>query len=243
LAFAVAAHVEPEILLIDEVLSVGDLAFQRKCMNHAKHLLERDVTVLFVSHSMFSIKAMCPRSIYLSGGNVAFDGATEEAIRLYDQEGRLDMAGWAKSMVGSDPASCPIYIKQIETLDESGEPRTVFDHGERIRIRLQFEAQEAFREPNFSVSFVRSDDIACCNFNTAMDGFSTHTVSGTGSIELLTPPVKLVSELYSILVLIWDKAFQRLYCAQIGKNIHIRHPELSTQFGIFHEPAEWQWTS
>ena len=241
LAFAVAAHTEPDILLIDEVLSVGDLAFQRKCMDHAKRLLERDVTLLFVSHNMFSIKAMCRRSVYLSQGKVVFDGSTDEAIRLYDQEGRLDMAGWAEKMVGSDPTKCPIYIKEIELLNERGEPCTVFDHGERMRVRLHFEAQQTLRDPNFNVALIRSDDVDCCSFNTAMDGFPTATVSGSGVIEVLTPPLKLVSELYSLQVLVWDTKFQRLHCAQVGKNFHVRHPELSTQFGVFHEAGQWSW--
>ena len=59
LAFSVSAHMQPDILLLDEVLSVGDLAFQRKCMEHAKRMLARNVTLLFVSHNMFSIKALC----------------------------------------------------------------------------------------------------------------------------------------------------------------------------------------
>jgi len=74
LAFAVAAHLEPDILLIDEVLSVGDLAFQRKCMDYAKRLQEQHTTMLFVSHNMFAIKAMCNRVIYIAGGQVRFDG-------------------------------------------------------------------------------------------------------------------------------------------------------------------------
>lgn len=243
LAFAVAAHMEPDIFLIDEVLSVGDLAFQRKCMDYAKRLLERDVTLLFVSHNMFSIKAMCRRSVYLSQGKVVFDGSTEEAIGRYDQEGRLDTAGWAKKMVGSDPSKCPIYIKEIELLNERGEPRTVFDHGERMRVRLHFEAQKTLRDPNFTVAFIRSDDVACCNFNTAMDGFPTATVSGSKVIEMLTPPLKLVSELYSLQVLVWDAKFQRLHCAQVGENFHVRHPILSTEFGVYHETAQWCWGS
>ncbi len=214
LAFAVAAHMEPDILLIDEVLSVGDLAFQRKCMNHAKRLLERDATLLFVSHNMFAIKAMCSRSIYLSKGRVALNGTTEEVTRLYDQEGRLDMASWATGMVGSDPTKCPIYIKDFELLGEDGQPRTIFEHGERMRIRLHFEAQEVLYSPNFSIGITRSDDVACCNYNTAMDGFPTALVSGSGVIELLTPPIKLVADLYSIQVLVWDPKFHRLYCAR-----------------------------
>ncbi|AGA26763.1 ABC transporter ATP-binding protein [Singulisphaera acidiphila] len=241
LAFAVAAHMEPDILIIDEVLSVGDLAFQRKCMDHAKRLRERDVTLLFVSHSMFSIKAVCDRSVYLAAGEVVYDGPTDEAIRRYDSEGRMDMSAWAQATVGSDPTQCPIYIRKLETLSERGEPRTLFDHGERIRIRLHFEAQEPVHEPNFAVALIRSDDVSCCNYSTAMDGFSTATVAGSGMIELLTPPVKLVSEMYTIHALIWDSSFQRLYCSQVGGNINIRHPTLSHQFGVFHEAAEWHW--
>ena len=110
-----------------------------------------------------------------------------------------------------------------------------------MRIRLHFEARQALRDPNFNVSFIRSDNVACCNFNTAMDGFSTDLVSGSGTIEVLTPPIKLVSELYSVQVLVWDSKFQRLFCAQTGKNFHVRHPALNTHFGVFHEAAEWSW--
>ena len=87
LAYAVSAHLEPDILLLDEVLSVGDLSFQRKCMQHAKRLQDSGATILFVSHNMFTIKSMCKRAIYLSGGQVFLDGSVEEAINLYEQEG------------------------------------------------------------------------------------------------------------------------------------------------------------
>jgi lipopolysaccharide transport system ATP-binding protein len=243
LAFAVAAHLEPDILLIDEVLSVGDLAFQRKCMEHAKRLLDRDVTVLFVSHNMFAVRALCRRAIYLARGAVCHDGPAEDVIRLYDQEARLDMAAWARGTVGSDPGRCPISATAVEILDEAGRARTMFDHGERMRVRLHFEARQPVPAPNFNVSFHRSDGVACCNYNTAMDGFSTPMVSGPGTVELLTPPLKLVSELYSLQVLIWDQAFERLYCAQEGGSFHVRHPVLSTEFGVFHERAEWSLTT
>jgi len=140
LAFAVAAHLEPDILLIDEVLSVGDLAFQRKCMEYAKRLQEQHTTLLFVSHNMFAIKAMCSRVIYIAGGQIRFDGAPEEAIQLYEQESRLDTAPWAQQLVGADPSQHPIKLTDIELCDEDGEARTVFDYGDRMRVRLTFEA-------------------------------------------------------------------------------------------------------
>ena len=93
--------------------------------------------------------------------------------------------------------------------------------------------------PNFSVSFIRSDNVACCNYNTAMDDFNVGTVVGEGVVELLTPPLKLVAEHYTINILIWDSHFHRLYCAQVGKNFHVAHAVLGTEFGVFHESGEW----
>jgi len=239
LAFAVAAHMEPEILLIDEVLSVGDLAFQRKCMDFAQKLLSRNTTLLFVSHNMFAIHAMCDRAIYLANGKVSADGPTDEITRLYDKEARLDVVPWAQRRVGTDPTKCPVFIDGVELLDEDGQSRTLFDHGNRMRIRIRYQANEPLTNPNFTVAFLRSDDVACCNYNMAMDEFRMGGVSGTGTIELLTPPLKLVSELYSVQVIVWDSAFQRLLCAQNGGNFHVRHPLLSRDFGVFHEQGRW----
>ena len=241
LAFSVAAHMEPDILLIDEVLSVGDLAFQRKCMDFAQRLLKRNATLLFVSHNMFTIKAMCDRAIYLTRGRVTADGQTEEVARLYDQESSLDMAGWAHGVVGKDPSKCPIHIREIEILDEYGEPAAIFDYGQPMKIRLHFRMSDMIERPNFNVAFIRSDNVACCNYNTAMDGFRTDSAGDYDILELVTPPLKLVSELYSVHVLVWDSKFQHLYCAQVGKNFHVRDPALSTEFGVFHEPGNWNW--
>jgi lipopolysaccharide transport system ATP-binding protein len=241
LAFAVSAHLDPDILLIDEVLAVGDLAFQRKCMEHTRRLRERGGTALLVSHNMFAIKATCDRIIYLSKGRVGFDGPPEDGIHLYEQESRLDTLPWAQGRIGDDPLARPIQVTKVETLDTAGRPCSQFKHGEPMRVRVSYHAREVVRRPNIVVAFVRSDNVACCSFSTALDGFDTGTVSGDGAVELLVPPIKLISELYAIHVLIWDADFQRLYCAQIGTTFHVQHPVLSTHFGTFHEPAEWSW--
>jgi len=117
LAFAVAAHLEPEILLLDEVLAVGDVAFQQKCMDFAKDLQRRDATILFVSHNMFSIKTMCERVIYLKQGRVEFDGSTDAGIARYEEDCRLG-ALWTPE--GKD--SWPIRVTDIAVRNEDGEP-------------------------------------------------------------------------------------------------------------------------
>jgi lipopolysaccharide transport system ATP-binding protein len=212
-------------------------------MEHARSLRKRNATVLFVSHNMFSIKAMCDRVICLSRGRLIYDGPTEEGIALYEKESRLSVAHWARDVVGSDPTRRPIYVTDVETLSEGGEPRTVFEHGERMRVRVAFNASQQVANPNFVIAFLRSDGVACCNYSTATDGIAIPAVRGDGVVDVLTPPIKLVSELYAIQVLVWDDKFQRLQCAQEGPSFHVRHDLLSTHFGVFHEGADWTWST
>jgi lipopolysaccharide transport system ATP-binding protein len=239
LAFAVAAHLEPEILLLDEVLSVGDLPFQRKCMEHAKRLQSGNATVLFVSHNMFAVKAMCNRVIYLSSGRVRLDGSPEEAIQLYERDSRLAPAQWAQHLLGDDPPQRPIHVTDMEVLDEQGQPRTIFNYGDRLRVRMHFESPGRIENPNFCIGLIRSDNVPCCCFSTGLDGFTTPSSPGQNVIELLTPPLKLISDLYTIHVNIWNRTFQKHYGAQICATFHVRDSVLSTHFGVFHEPGEW----
>jgi lipopolysaccharide transport system ATP-binding protein len=87
LAFAVAAHLEPEILVVDEVLAVGDAQFQKKCLGKMEDVGKEGRTVLFVSHSMSTVRQLCTRSCLLSAGSVVYDGLPAEAISHYMQEG------------------------------------------------------------------------------------------------------------------------------------------------------------
>jgi lipopolysaccharide transport system ATP-binding protein len=185
---------------------------------------------------MFAVKAMCNRVIYISDGQVRFDGSPEDAIGLYEQENRLS------TLFGNKLSQCPISITDMELFDENDRPCRVFNYGERMRIRLEFEAVREVLNPNFVVAFIRSDNVACCNYNTTMDGVKIPSLMGKGVIELLTPPLKLVAESYIIHLLVWEADFQQLYSSQVGTTFHVRHQLLSARhFGVFHESAEWFW--
>ena len=243
LAYAVAAHMEPEILLIDEVLSVGDLAFQRKCLDHAQRLRERNATVLFVSHSMLTVNAMCERVIYLSDGGVRFDGPADQAIQAYEADVRSQGPSSIRRAGRRYSPEAPLMITGMELLDEGGRPCQAFDHGERMRIRIHFDAPIELTNPNFVVAFVRSDGVACCNYSTVMDGFPIASLRGPGAIETLTPPLALVAETYTVHVLVWDARFEIRYLdAHEGPVFQVRHDVLSAHFGVFHEPATWHWS-
>ncbi|WP_454760903.1 ABC transporter ATP-binding protein [Caulobacter segnis] len=239
LAFSVAAHLEPDILLLDEVLSVGDLPFQRKCIDFVKDLQKRQATILFVSHNMFSIKTMCDRVIYIRKGRVQFDGPTERGIALYEADCRLSAVPWARAAGIIDAENTPIVITEVAMLDQAGAARSVFDHGEPMRLRIDYEIREPLDDPNLIVAFIRSDGVVCCNYSTALDGVAIDSKPGRGRIELVTPPLTLISELYKIEILVREKGFQALVCGQHGGSFHVRDPVLDMHFGVFHEAGAW----
>src|SRR5438105_1261958 len=240
LAFAVSAHLEPDILVIDEVLAVGDLAFQRKCLEHTKRLRDNGGTVLLVSHNMFAIKATCDRAMYLSHGRLEYDGAIEGAISRYEKDSQLNTLTWAESKISTNGARPKVRIKGIEILDDAGHSRSVFRHGDRLRLRIRYEADQRLEGLNFVVAFIRSDGVACCNHVTALDDFEVPAAAGPGLLEMRTPPLKLSSELYQINIVVRDQSFERLYTAQQGPSFHVRDELLSTHFGVYHERADWR---
>jgi lipopolysaccharide transport system ATP-binding protein len=235
LAFAVAAHLDPEILFLDEVLAVGDLTFQRKCIEFSKGLQKKNATILFVSHNMFSIKSMCERVIYLRKGRVVYDGPTDDGIALYEDDSRLSAAGG-----GEEPfETWPIHFTDLRILSAGGESKTVFDHGESLRLRLTYSTRQPLVSPNVIVALVRSDNVDCCNYSSETDGFDLGTLSGDGEIVVDLPPLKLVAEAYTLSILVREPGFGRVLCQQVGGAFHVRHDLYDQHFGVYHESARW----
>ncbi|MEQ9822929.1 MAG: polysaccharide ABC transporter ATP-binding protein [Puniceicoccaceae bacterium] len=128
LGFAVAAHLEPEILIVDEVLAVGDLDFQKKCIEKMDSVSRHGRTVLFVSHNMATISQLCPRSILLEQGRVKCSGPTEEVIRRYRSR--------QKSEIGESYHSEQFMDLRVTTADGELHPQVEADTSIQIRFRL-----------------------------------------------------------------------------------------------------------
>jgi len=128
LAFAVAAHLEPEILIVDEVLAVGDMIFQEKCLGKMKEVSRSGGrTVLFVSHNMGAIQSLCNSAMVLARGRIAFKGPTEEAVRSYLRRGNLqatvqDLGNCLRTELGKLASS----VCDWRTMRESPESTTVW---------------------------------------------------------------------------------------------------------------------
>jgi lipopolysaccharide transport system ATP-binding protein len=236
LAFAVAAHLDPDILLLDEVLAVGDFSFQKKCMDFAKSLERQGSTILFVSHNMFSIKTMCPRVIYLKKGEVVFDGPTDEGLRMYEADSRLAQSPWFQPERGQAPA---ITFTDIQLLDKNGTEKTVFDFGEKMTVRIRYQTSRPIRKADIRIGVNRADEIHCCTFSTSADQINLSEIDGEGEIELVTPELELVSDQYTTTIAVRENDQQ--ICSQLGATFHIRHPVFqSNAYGVFHQSGEWR---
>jgi len=139
LAFSVAAHLEPDILIVDEVLAVGDAHFQKKCMGRMQESERSGRTILFVSHNMTTITSLCPRCILLSEGKVAFDGPTSQAVlKYYDSSGGVSPAFQDFTIgrfVGDDRAQ--LICAAVTTLDDKVTPEISIGDSFKLSMRYR----------------------------------------------------------------------------------------------------------
>lgn len=153
LAFAVAAHLEPEILIVDEVLAVGDVAFQKKCLNKMQDVSRTGRTVLFVSHDMSAIARICRRAIALSAGKVIADGATNDIVREYLSESWGMTAEKIYESGAPIPSSEAVRLKRVRVVNEAGATSGTFDIRNRIGIEATYEVMQpgAILLPNYQI--------------------------------------------------------------------------------------------
>jgi lipopolysaccharide transport system ATP-binding protein len=149
LAFAVAAHLEPEILVVDEVLAVGDFAFQQKCLDKMQDVSTHGRTVLFVSHNMGAISRLCSRCILMDQGSIIEAGPTASVVQTYVTSGLLQRAEYDQP-VSTDKA---ISLKRISLVDESGTVRGEFGYTESFQVVLQYQVNKSVSSASIGLGF------------------------------------------------------------------------------------------
>jgi lipopolysaccharide transport system ATP-binding protein len=164
LAFSVAAHLEPEILLVDEVLAVGDVEFQKKCLGKMRTVTGEGRTVLFVSHNMAAIRNLCQRTLLLDRGMLVTDGDTERTIAQYlDQnltEGAVvsseEFEGRVEGVIHRDNPS--IRLKEIAVVDQQGQPHNTFRSDEGIGVSVTYECLTIVNDLHVVVQIVDDEN-------------------------------------------------------------------------------------
>jgi len=140
LAFAVAAHLKPEILIVDEVLAVGDAQFQKKCLGKMEDVAQEGRTVLFVSHNMDAVRRLCSRGIFITSGEIRFDGPVEESLEQYLQHGKKNQG---EIIISDIPQDAVAWISRIRTEDANGSACSSYPVGRPwfVRILLNVERE------------------------------------------------------------------------------------------------------
>jgi lipopolysaccharide transport system ATP-binding protein len=172
LAFAVAAHLDTEVLVVDEVLAVGDISFQKKCLGKMQDVAGRGRTVLFVSHNMAAVQQLCERSILLQGGSLVFDGATSAVI---DQYLRLNSAGGGSNILtragtGSNNGKRIGEIIEIRTQDISGADTSSFGIGDSFKIGLRVKLYQKLVRVSVGAEILSQGGIPLLNLRSDSQG-------------------------------------------------------------------------
>ncbi len=195
LGFSVAAHLEPDVLLVDEVLAVGDLAFRTKCQVRIQELRDEGVAIILVSHNLHTVSHICTRSIAMDRGRIIYDGRTENAIEAY----RMSLLERNKELEADLRAGTGEFrITALQILSPSGGEQHEFEIGDPVTIRIHFEAHQPVDNPvvNIVVHVLNGHQVT--GIRTDSDRVRLGRISGTGTIDLQVPQMNLLPNIYTL---------------------------------------------
>jgi len=246
LGFAIAINVDPDILLTDEVLAVGDKSFQAKCMERIGQIKRSGVTILFVSHNLDAVRSLCDKSVWLDRGRVAASGRSDQVIEAYlasvaeKEEDRLAVQHTQERQQnhwGTGEAT----ILDVRFLDASGRERRVFFSDEPMRARIRYRAQSRIEKPVFGVAIFRSDGIHINGPNTRFSGYEIDWIEGEGAIDYVVESLPLLEGSYDFSVAIYDYECVHPYDHQHRTyNFLVQRGAVKESYGLVYLPSHWE---
>jgi lipopolysaccharide transport system ATP-binding protein len=218
LGFAVAIHNEPEIMLVDEALAVGDLSFQKKCFARMEALKNEGRTFILVTHAMAQVQELCARAILINKGQVMLDGESAAVsgkyIALMEQHSKH-----AQDENGDNQAkqaSIQLEITGIHLLDENGEPANAAEIGVELRVRIDYTAIHPIKGVCAVINVTRND-IAIYRANSGMQNVYMDIPEGNGSIFCKLPGLSLIPNEYDFVALLWNTERTQIFSRRTVK--------------------------
>src|ERR1700693_239217 len=206
LGFSVAINVEPEIMVVDEILAVGDEAFQLKCYGWLESFQAQGGTVVLVSHNLGQVQSVCTRVAWIMDGRVRNIGPADESVDRYLEHVREGAAPDAPLTVvaGSRGAKRPAgELAQVLLRDRPGHPATDIESGDSLTIDIAYRVNRPVETPVFGIAVHRSDDLYVYGTNTHVDGFALQPLTGDGRIRLTCHSLELMKGVYRLTVAIF----------------------------------------
>jgi ABC-type polysaccharide/polyol phosphate transport system ATPase subunit len=246
LGFSIAINIDPEILLIDEVLAVGDLAFQKKCFSKMEELKESGRTFVLVSHSMSHIQSLCRRAIFLQNGQLIADGDPVGVSNIY-----IDNTSTVSDKKIVKQESEHIQIQEIRLLDEDGRKTNHRGLNRQFLFEIEYAAREEIVDPTVLL-ILKRDGQRIYSINSRIQNIHFGALKGRGVIRCHLPELSLMPNLFDVEVVMFD-------AHQIQILAHIKHQKMfsisppdqlemlgcelnleTAERGIIYGPASWE---
>jgi len=251
LGFAIAVHVKPDIVMIDEVIAVGDEEFQRRCLEHLFKLRRSGVTIVMVSHGAALMEQMCDEISWLDHGRLQKSGPSREVVRSY-----LDVVNAAENeRRGGQPerdgrAGGPqtrrwgtreVEILDFELLDPSGNRLEAGATGDPLTIRVKYRARQEVRDPVFALGFYTEGGVNVSGPNTRFSRAVTGTIHGDGHVDYVMDRLVLMPGLWRLSIAVLDETMMHTY-DQIEQvfEFHVQPGSSVERFGLADPKGRWR---
>ena len=266
LGFSVAIHADPDILLVDEVLAVGDHIFQQKCLERIYDLRDNGTTIVLVSHDASEIANLCNKILWLEDGHIRMQGDAKKVVDAYTSEANVkyytqcqqakDEADALAKEAAPDPDDSDEQAEQpetfqrwgtrqaeitgIELLDHKHAPATYFETGRFFCLRIHYVAHEPVANPTFGLAFYRRDGAHINGPNSFREGYEIEQIHGTGHVDYVIDALPLLQGTYELTVAIYNQE------STVAHDHHhhayqfdVRAAGSWVEEGVVHIPAQW----
>jgi energy-coupling factor transporter ATP-binding protein EcfA2 len=245
LGFSVAIHVKPDILIVDEILAVGDQPFQTKCFDRIYEMNRQGTTIIMVSHNLSIMRKLCSHLIWLENGRMREAGPTEIVAAQYlassyEREGK-QLADRTAVQTITRRGSGEMEITAVRFLNADEEETNSFLSGEAMTIEMDYIAHSPINEPEFGFSIFRQDGIHVTGPNNLLSGFKTGVVEGVGTIQYCIEKLPLLPALYHVTAAIHNSRSNHAYDVHDrAYSFRVNPGGTEEMFGLIELPAQWR---
>ncbi|MEA3335278.1 MAG: polysaccharide ABC transporter ATP-binding protein [Chloroflexota bacterium] len=244
LGFAVAAYVEPNVLLVDEVLAVGDISFRQRCIKRMKELQESGTTVIFVSHNMHLVRNMCQRSLLLVHGQIQSEGPTDDVIADYERliMGTAELANDKSQDKDQSQVLSDVIVLNVDVAPLTPNDRNLIDSHQSGVVTIRYRTQAPREIGRIDVRVLRDDGTLCSSLDAraaAKNDPRFRHLDREGSFVLTFSPMQLTSGTYFVLVRITDSSDALVIASGQSKLFQAYAGDLPSPPGVFVPSVAW----
>lgn len=251
LGFSIAMHMDFDILLMDEILSVGDLVFQRQCLARVKQFRQEGKTIVLATHNLGDVSAICDRVILLKNGKIKHDGLSEQVLQDYWDACEKAQNTIPRSMHPFKPENIygtdtrEVTISDVLFTNGNSEVCDTFHTGDSMRITIRFRCERVVKKPLFRVQFFQNNGQLIQGSNTGRAGLDLDELSGEGEMVIDYPNLNFLEGDYYVSIGIWPDEYRSTMtdiaydCHQWAYVVHIKSSR-EKGAGLVYNPCKWQ---